>query len=291
VDENGIVQAYDASLVLQYVAGASGLILACQQSANADVTLDGTISALDATGILKQVVGLIPAFPYQESEGEGEFKLLAFGHDRTVDLDLRLEAATQIHSYEATLLYDHEKLMFNDSAWPDGVTRVLEHDQGRVRIAASSVDPINEPLSMATLRFTLLKSDAPISFRVSRLRFNENPEQIDIASVILTPTPVENATAQVPEEFSLQQNYPNPFNPSTLIRVATPVNANVKLEVFDALGQRVAELANGEFQGGYREIAWHATAPSGLYICRMTAVAVDDPSKRFTASRKMLLIK
>lgn len=75
-----------------------------------------------------------------------------------------------------------------------------------------------------------------------------------------------------PTAFSLQQSYPNPFNPSTTIRYGLPQDADVTLEVFNALGQRVALLVSEKQAAGYHEA--HFTAgglASGAYFYTIRA--------------------
>ncbi|MBU2493993.1 MAG: T9SS type A sorting domain-containing protein, partial [Bacteroidetes bacterium] len=82
----------------------------------------------------------------------------------------------------------------------------------------------------------------------------------------------EDQMVGVPSNYSLDQNYPNPFNPATTIRFAVPEAANVKLRVFNILGQQVAELINGFRNAGTYNINWNAeNVSSGVYIYRLEA--------------------
>ena len=97
--------------------------------------------------------------------------------------------------------------------------------------------------------------------------------------------------AAVPSSLSLEQNYPNPFNPSTTIRFGVSTRSNVRVTIFNILGQQVTELVNREMNAGYFEQIWDASVASGLYFYRIEAVSVDDPSKRFVDVKKMILLK
>jgi len=91
--------------------------------------------------------------------------------------------------------------------------------------------------------------------------------------------------AGVPLAFTLDQNYPNPFNPSTTIRYGLPNRSHVTLKVFNALGQELAQLVNGEQEADYHEIKFDASGlASGVYFYRMQA---GD----FVEARKMLLVR
>lgn len=101
-----------------------------------------------------------------------------------------------------------------------------------------------------------------------------------------TPTSVKDLRADIPFEFSVDQNYPNPFNPATTIRFGLPEAANVRLEVFNLLGQRIATLIGGEeINAGRYEITWDASdIPSGTYIYRFQAGDYEN-------TKKLMLIK
>ena len=80
-----------------------------------------------------------------------------------------------------------------------------------------------------------------------------------------------------PAGFGLGQNYPNPFNPSTIIPYELAAVAQVRLEVFNSVGQRVATLVNGEQPAGAHRAQWNGTdaagraVAAGVYLYRLTA--------------------
>ncbi len=89
----------------------------------------------------------------------------------------------------------------------------------------------------------------------------------------------------LPKALDLEQNYPNPFNPITAITFALPARSNVRLEVFNLLGQKVETLADGDFPAGIHTVSWNANnAPSGIYFYRLS-------TDKTTITRKMLLMK
>ena len=98
-------------------------------------------------------------------------------------------------------------------------------------------------------------------------------------------TGVEDNASYIPQEFVLHQNYPNPFNPSTKISYSIPYRAKVRLDVYDILGRKVAELVNEEKSAGKYEVRFDAgNLSSGVYIYQLS---YSDK----LLSKKMLLIK
>lgn len=89
----------------------------------------------------------------------------------------------------------------------------------------------------------------------------------------------------LPSEFSLGQNYPNPFNPSTEINFNIPSSGEVKLQVFNMLGQKVGVLIDGLKTKGSHSVTFDASGlSSGVYFYQL-----DFAGK--TISNKMLLMK
>ena len=93
----------------------------------------------------------------------------------------------------------------------------------------------------------------------------------------------------VPQHFALGQNYPNPFNPSTIIPYELAEAAQVRLEIFNLLGQRLATLVDGTRPAGSHTAMWDATdaagraVGAGIYIYRMS-------SEGRSMSRRMVLV-
>ena len=99
----------------------------------------------------------------------------------------------------------------------------------------------------------------------------ETPTLTIPVTVEVLPT-VANEGDAVPTAFALEPAYPNPFAGSTTIRYALPEAARVTVEVYDAVGRRVAVLVDGEMAAGSHEAEWDAaTMASGVYLYRMQA--------------------
>ena len=90
---------------------------------------------------------------------------------------------------------------------------------------------------------------------------------------------------KAPKNFELSQNYPNPFNPGTTIRFSIPEAGNVKLNIFNSLGEEVANLVDEFREAGTYKINYDASGlSSGIYFYQLRI-------NEFTSIKKMLLIK
>ena len=93
-----------------------------------------------------------------------------------------------------------------------------------------------------------------------------------------------------PSNYSLNQNYPNPFNPETVIEYTLPKQSNVKLIIYNSLGQEVKTLVNNVQFAGVNTMKWNGTnqsgqkVTSGIYFYKLT-------TEGFTAIKKMIMLK
>jgi hypothetical protein len=103
-------------------------------------------------------------------------------------------------------------------------------------------------------------------------------------------TDVKQIGTVIPEKYSVSQNYPNPFNPTTTINFSIPKTENVKLIVYNMLGQQVRTLVNEVVNAGNQSATWDGkdsrgfSVSSGIYFYQLT-------SGSFTATHKMILMK
>jgi photosystem II stability/assembly factor-like uncharacterized protein/murein DD-endopeptidase MepM/ murein hydrolase activator NlpD len=128
----------------------------------------------------------------------------------------------------------------------------------------------------AELSISVAFSPLDSSFVVGVLIFTEGggkPSDTLVVSgsgvVLVSVLGQENSS---PDHFFLNQNYPNPFNPATIIEYALPREANVLLEVYNLLGQRVALLVNVRQNAGYHQVVFQdSKLASGVYFYRLRA--------------------
>jgi hypothetical protein len=91
--------------------------------------------------------------------------------------------------------------------------------------------------------------------------------------------------ASTPEDFSLGQNYPNPFNATTIIRFAIPADVQVKIVIYNMMGQAVKTVLDRRMPSGYHQVEFNGEyLASGVYVCAIQA-------GNFYAVKKMILVK
>ena len=83
----------------------------------------------------------------------------------------------------------------------------------------------------------------------------------------------------------MYQNYPNPFNPVTVIKFDIQKSSDVKISIYNILGQEVKILVNKNMQPGEYKVAFDASdLASGVYFYKLE-------SSSYTETKKMVLIK
>ncbi|NOX18389.1 MAG: T9SS type A sorting domain-containing protein [Chlorobi bacterium] len=222
----------------------------------------------------------------------GTDKLFAFTHGRSVFITstplpveltsftakpqnggvlLNWQTATEVDNYgfEIERAIDNDPASSNndyaETSW-EKIGFVQGHGNSNSTKSYSFAD--DEPLS------------GKIQYRLKQIDTDGSFEYSDVVEVAVN----------APAKFELSQNYPNPFNPTTTIKFTLPSNSVVKLNVYNALGEKAAELVNKEMEAGYHKINFDASGlTSGVYFYVMQAETHNGAS--FTDAKKLVLMK
>ncbi len=111
-------------------------------------------------------------------------------------------------------------------------------------------------------------------------------KQIDFDGSYKLSGSVEVSVNLRPQDFALYQNYPNPFNPGTIIEFKLPEDVNnVKLSVYNALGEKVVVLVNTGLKAGTYHYQWNAhNVAAGMYFYELK-------TDKFVSVKKMIHLK
>lgn len=235
--------------------------------------------------------------------------------------DIKISAAFLPLKYDPAVL-TLDSVSFDPTFKPDGIIGYFNNDIANKLIRIAYFPDVNKiPLDtitassgvLAYLHFRVVPSATPQFSSVDSLNFDSilstTPTDTVHLSVriefadntgsgiylpsfesggvsVLVPTDVnETDQTALPADYMLGQNYPNPFNPATSIAFDLPKAGQVRLEVFNLLGQSVRVLAEGRYPAGSHQIMFSAdNLPSGIYFYRLSH---DGGS----ATRKMILLK
>jgi len=154
----------------------------------------------------------------------------------------------------------------------------------------SPVDGELKPGEDVDLSITVKAGEMPFGVYKVKIKysFNASPGELEIPVTLIIwneEHDVREEQATTPIVFTLDQNYPNPFNPSTRIGFSVPQAGNVQLDIWDANGRLVQNLANGWHSAGSYAVNFSAEQlPAGIYFYRLSTV-------QQTVTRKMVLLR
>ena len=208
-------------------------------------------------------------------------------------VEVGLADFAELKGYGFTVNYDADRLEFVKVLGGAGILgetelaqpHVVAQGDGQVSLAAygrQTVDKGELGLSLV-FRPTMEIEDSRIYFSEGQLRDgNYGVNQVARLGEIQIQTR--------PEVFALADNYPNPFNPETTIKYALPEAVDVRLDIYNMLGQMVRTMVADNQSPGRYVVRWDATDDSGnalstgIYFYRLRA---GD----FLETKKMLLLK
>ncbi len=201
------------------------------------------------------------------------------------------ENLANVRAYAAKLSFNAED--YEVTEFVDGLERhnetfkFYQFDDNSVYFVSavrgeSSVESMNLELCKIVLTPKVNDPVEPTLVSVSVIDAYQSEVNVPISSQSLN---------SVPTVFSLEKNYPNPFNPTTTIKYALPVAGNVRLVVFDLLGNKVQTLVSSNLKAGRYEAVWNAQnsagikVSSGVYFYRLMS------DNKVIDTKKMVLMK
>jgi len=133
--------------------------------------------------------------------------------------------------------------------------------------------------------FTAPNSNRNAEDRLSKSQYREEERFVIKMRPSASLKNDEEELTNKPRQLELHQNYPNPFNPVTTISFYLPESEEVRLSVFNIVGQPVAVIVDGTLSAGQQQFDWDATdKPSGMYIYQLEV-------GNSVMTRKMTLVK
>lgn len=288
VDDNNLIQAYDAALTLQYSVMMDPLPEIDPRpwvewrKLRADVSGDGNIYAYDASLILQRVVGLISSFPVEDQTRvtpeanvnvayyNGELVLSSPDFKDLFSLNLSFELPQNAETGQPIFSEPFSSALWNqftdNNIWNFALA-CLNPSEGYGNICSIPVSFANS----TTLELNLV--------------INETPNTITLEC---QPTAVQDLVAGI--NF-LAQNRPNPFNPSTTLNFGLKENAQVELSIYNLKGQKVITLVNKELNAGNHSVVWDGRDALGNYVSSGIYFSRLKIGNSWSKTQKMMLMK
>jgi len=300
INFNGFVDVDDAVGVVRYIIGDGELNR--RRMAAGDIVRNDTVNVVDLVGIVYSIFGWpLPSNP-SPSVPDDQFATLKINHGEIPDAGMQSEMAvsadlpTEAAGVELTIAYNPEAVQMLAPQLVDGISgysiNYRDNGNGTMKVVIHSWNPWNDAKLIAeglsdiiTLPFV---SKAPISADDERV--------VRITKAVISDGAARNVPVgstgpgPLPSMFELSQNRPNPFNPTTTIDFYIESQSDVRLEVFNVLGQLVKTLVDRSMAPGQYSVVWDGTdtngarMASGVYLYRLKS---GDAS----LTKKMVLLK
>jgi hypothetical protein len=296
------INVADAVNIVSYIIGTFGLTP--RQFETADVITNDTVNVFDLVADVNMIFGTplpAPAPPVPGNNAELSLEYSSMEGGQSGVLVVRSRLPEPVAGVQLQLNYDPEAVSFGKPELTvDNANYALssnDNGEGRMKILlynfarydsddfmpAGLVDLVEIPITA----YGNLQADDKTKIRLTEAL---------LSSTVAGTIGVDGVDKPLPTTFTLSQNYPNPFNPSTTIQFEVGAANNgalqqqVRLEVFNILGQQVTRLIDGSYPAGQHEVVWNATDRSGrrvatgIYLYRLT---VGDQYM----TKKMLFLK
>jgi hypothetical protein len=197
--------------------------------------------------------------------------------------------------------YAEDRLVFQPyltSAWPamspPSVAAFAASDDAEIIYRFRSLNPARsrvEGSPVGLLKLTDQILTVTLGFHLWYMQETQARQLVDwVMRKVDVVTDIPNSEQPALPHLNLSQNYPNPFNPNTTIEFTLARTTQVRIDVYNILGQTVRTLLDEERAAGSHTIVWDGNdqrgnmAASGIYLYRMQTGGTS-------VVRKMVLIR
>ena len=309
VNANNMVDIADLTTVIDHILGKIRLIGA--DSVRADFNKDGRIDVVDVIGMQNYLLTISPV----------NASMSTLGPDPLLPMNVALAAGDSSNAVRSEFVLTDNGVQFKlTNAIPVKGIQVIArvkpgvsltradviYDRARIdsfyfnisgneiRIVAYNMKNTAIPAGDGPLFRLPIKLSDPSGIETGQLIVSSTDNTVIYDQALAQTITVRKALqGEIPTSFVLNQNYPNPFNDRTNISYEVADAAgrvDVKVQVFNALGEKVKTLASGMHAGGKFVVVWNGTddagrkLASGAYYYRLI-------SGSFTSAKKMIMLK
>jgi len=246
-----------------------------------DINCDGLWNVLDivqlATCVLNSACGDIPGGCAADLNGDGAYNVLDIVNLANCILSQncggRIDDAT-----ESSFIMKDNMVSIEANGFIGGVQMTLTHGAD-FKVEMTDKALFADYLTVGNeTRLLIITPETEELFSFSG--------EFEIAEVIVANSQYEiSVDLPLAASFSIGDAFPNPFNPTTTMELFMPVAGDMKVEVYNLLGQSVATLASGYREKGTYDLTWDATdVSSGMYFVKAQAGG-------FVHIQKLVLLK
>lgn len=278
-DPNDNINVADLSYAVCYMFGEGPGVCPVNCMAEADYMPDGSLNITDIVSMLWVIPGDSSGYPMHSccewvggpaakareagrivSEYNGTTTRISLAAEEDLlGVQLRLSGDRQINDLELAL--------------PEPWEAFWRHEGPEIKLGILDMTVSATLPSTETTLLELPGEWAVVDAEATNAMFE---------TVVLRPGPP--TSPERPQTYALHQNYPNPFNPATTIRFVSATASAYTVNIYNALGQTVAEFA-GVARIGENQVVWNGSdQSSGVYFYKLTI-------ESFTDTKKMVLLK
>ncbi|MCS4037717.1 hypothetical protein GGQ01_002804 [Salinibacter ruber] len=219
------------------------------------------------------------------TESAGDANRVAAGE--TFEVPVRVDRGAEVGSYSLSLEYDTEKATFEGiSSGRDDIITNGSKEDGTLQVgwfdrSGESTLELTGGSELVTLRFSAAEGVEGAEFapEITSGEINGPGAKAVTAGV---ETQAVRIAKPAPDEFALNGSYPNPASQQATVEMDLPVRAQVTVEVYNTLGQRVQTVEQSMSAGAGQTVQLDASQlASGQYFYRVKA-SLDGNQTRET---------